>query len=256
MSSQRTTRALTARSVLLSVLLGTDPPRLPVHLLVSTTELFGISENTARTALSRMAASGEVRSDDGWYELAAPRLIERRASQELGRRGDQGPWDGAWRCVVVAADGRRPADERASLRSELAGARLAELREGVWMRPDNLAGIEVSDRDELVVLVARPDDDPHVLVRRLWDLDRWATRASELRARLAPLVGPLEAGDRRLLADGFVLSAEVLRHLRADPLLPRELVNPGWPGDDLRMDYERYDRAFRRVLRSWFDDHR
>ncbi len=256
MSNFRNGRSLTARSVLLSVLLGTDPPRLPVRLLVSTTALFGITENTARTALSRMAAAGEVRADDGWYEIVAPRLIERRASQEVGRRGARGTWDGSWLCVVIAADGSRPADERASLRSDLTGARLAELREGVWLRPDNIPRIELPPRDELVVLRSRPDDDPEKLARRLWDLDAWSLHSQELRRRLGELIGPLEAGDRGVLTDGFVLSAEVLRHLRTDPLLPPALVNREWPGDDLRVDYEQYDRAYRQVLRSWFDLHR
>ena len=47
---------LTARSVLASALLGMDPPELPVSQLVRLTGLFGISENRARVALSRMVA--------------------------------------------------------------------------------------------------------------------------------------------------------------------------------------------------------
>ena len=49
---------LTARSVLASALLGMDPPELPVAQLVRLTGLFGISENRARVALSRMVAGG------------------------------------------------------------------------------------------------------------------------------------------------------------------------------------------------------
>ena len=49
---------LTARSVLASALLGMDPPELPVAQLVRLTGLFGISENGARVALSRMVAAG------------------------------------------------------------------------------------------------------------------------------------------------------------------------------------------------------
>ena len=42
---------LTARSVLLSVLLGSHPPELPVRALVGAAELFGISHGSARVAL-------------------------------------------------------------------------------------------------------------------------------------------------------------------------------------------------------------
>jgi phenylacetic acid degradation operon negative regulatory protein len=248
-------RALTARSVLLSVLLGTEPPRLPVRLLVSTTELFGISEGTTRTALSRMAAAGEVRADDGWYELTAPRLIERQARQARSRRGERRAWSGEWVQLVVAADGARPAADRAALRNDLRTRRLGELREGVWLRPDNLDE-PLPEGPGLEAFRCRPVGDPAQLAARLWELDGWATRARELRDRLTTLLPPLESGDRTVLADGFVLSAAVLRHLQSDPLLPDELIDDDWPGDPLRRDYDRYDAAYRAVLGSWFDEHR
>ena len=68
---------LTARSVILSVLLGTHPPRLPVKILVRTAELFGISEGTTRVALSRLAADGDVVAEDRDYRLTA-RLLDRQ----------------------------------------------------------------------------------------------------------------------------------------------------------------------------------
>jgi phenylacetic acid degradation operon negative regulatory protein len=101
--------------------------------------------------------------------------------------------------------------------------------------------------------IARPDDEhPAELAARLWDLDGWSRAASGLRAEMDELVGQLEAGDTAALAPGFVLSAAVLRHLLADPLLPTELLPPAWPGDPLRAEYDRYDRAFKSVWRDWF----
>lgn len=256
MSTDRTSRPFTARSVILSVLLGTEPPRLPVSLLVSTTALFGITENTTRTALSRMAAAGEVRADDGWYEIASPRLLERQARQVASRRGDTTDWTGEWIQAVVATDEGRPASERAALREAMATHRLAELREGVWLRPDNLDDRQVPGGAPLHWFRCRPDGDPVELASSLWNLDAWAERAETLRVELAELTGPLEADDRTVLAEGFVLSADVLRHLQADPLLPRQLLSTDWPGDALRVNYERYDGAYREVLRTWFDEQR
>lgn len=257
MSQSRNT--LTARSVLLSVLLGTDPPRLPVRLLVRTTELFGIAEGTTRTALSRMAAAGEVEADDGWYGLASDRLLARQARQTASRRARTRAWhDRRWLEAVVVAGGRRAAADRSALRATLADARLAELREGVWLRPDNLGstgGPGLRRFDEVRWFRAVPEGDPAALAARLWDLDGWAARADELRRGMAELVGPLEAGDRRGLAAGFVLSADVLRHLQADPLLPDELLPASWPGAALRQDYDRYDAAYRTVLRDWMGEH-
>ena len=54
-----------------SALLGTEPAELPVAQLVRLTGLFGISENRARVALSRMVSAGEATTDGaGRYRLA------------------------------------------------------------------------------------------------------------------------------------------------------------------------------------------
>jgi DNA-binding transcriptional regulator PaaX len=116
------------------------------------------------------------------------------------------------------------------------------------MRPDNLdLGPELTGHTDLEVFVARTTADPADLTRRLWDLDAWATGARDLRRRLerSPTSGP----DR--LATGFELSAAVLRHLQADPMLPPELLPARWPGADLRQSYDRWDRRYRDVLRAW-----
>ena len=228
--------------MLASTLLGLDPPVLPVHRLVRTAGLFGISEGSARTALSRMAAAGEVVADGGSYRLAG-RLLDRQRRQESGRRPVRRRWRGDWLQAVVVAD-RRSAGDRAELRSALTGARLAEWREGVWIRPDNLGRPELPETvaDHVEWATARPDRPP-----ALWDLDGWASRARRLLDRLDAT--PLDGTDD--LAPGFVLSAAVVRHLAADPLLPVELLAPSWPGDELRRAYDTWDRDWRALLAAW-----
>lgn len=245
-------RPLTARSVVASTLLGMDPPRLSGQLLVRSGELFGIAEGTTRTALSRMVSAGELTTDDGVYELTG-RLLERQARQTASRAAATGRWDGTWRMAVVTAE-RRAAADRADLRAAMATARLAEWREGVWLRPDNLPGIEAPPADAQChwVTGARPQGDDGALAGALWDLPAWAARATDLRERMADVVDDLEGGDTDALAPGFVLSAAVLRHFLADPLLPDALLPEGWPGAALRREYDRFDRAYRQVWRAWF----
>jgi phenylacetic acid degradation operon negative regulatory protein len=246
----RNARSLTARSVIASTLLGTEPPRMPARSLVQVAELFGITEGTARTALSRMVAAGELTADDGSYRLVGPRLLERQARQSASRRAMRHRWHGGWLMAIVVQE-RRDAGARADLRAALESARLAELREGVWLRPDNVDVVWPDVvRDQCTIVHAR-DVDPS-LVDRLWDQAAWAATAGDLRAAIAELVGPLERGDTAALAEGFVVSATVLRHFQADPLLPEELLPPGWPGSALRSEYDRFDAAYRAVLREWF----
>lgn len=241
------TAPLTARSVLASALLGEDPPELPVAHLVHLAGLFGINPNRARVALSRMVASGEATSDGaGRYRLAG-RLLERRDRQVDSLGGRTRPWDGRWALVVVTAAGSS-ADHRATRRRRLTLARLAEQREGVWLRPDNI-DLRPDPRPDpdLATWTGVPDADATRMVSGLWDLERWAARARELRAALEtrPTGGPDD------LAPGFELSAAVLRHLQADPLLPAELLPPTWPGPALRSAYAVWDRSYRDVLRAW-----
>lgn len=255
MSLSRNARPLTARSVLASVLLGTDPPWLPTPLLVRTTALFGISEGATRTALSRLVTADEAVAERGGYRLVG-RLIARQSRQTASRRAETRRWDGTWELATVDGDAARHAADRAALRGALTTLRLAELREGVWGRPDNLA---IDQSPEAMAEAgqwctwwrgATPTHAPDV--GTLWDLRGWAREATALRNEMGVLLDPLEAGAPDGLRSGFVTSATVLRHLQADPLLPEALRPAGWPGDGLRADYDHFDRAYRAVLRAWF----
>ena len=246
---------LTARSVVASTLLGMRPPRLPARILVRSGELFGIAEGTTRVALSRMQQAGELVPVDGAYELAG-HLLDRQARQEQSRAARTRDWDGRWEMAVVER-GKRPAEARDSLRAAARALRLAELREGVWLRPDNLDPDRSSvDRrvlgQQCQTFVAQPVDDPTRLASNLWRLDAWAEEALRLRVEMQRSVEALEAGDLAALAPGFVVAAAVLRHFQADPLLPTELPPDDWPGSSLRADFDRYDAAFRGVWRSWY----
>jgi phenylacetic acid degradation operon negative regulatory protein len=239
-------RPLTARSVLLSVLLGTAPPRLPASRLVRAGGLFGISEGAARTALSRLLAAGEVVVEDGWYGLA-DRLVRRQARQDASRADQRLAWTGAWELAVVYPD-RRPAAERAELRTAMAALLLAEAREGLWVRPANLDAHRQPEARAVVVAQCRAwegrpqEEDPAALAARLWPLDHWAAVARAISARI-------DAGGD--LAERFVVAAAALRHLLADPLLPDELLPEAWPGRDLRHHFDEFYAGYQAELQHY-----
>ncbi|MGO8827167.1 MAG: PaaX family transcriptional regulator C-terminal domain-containing protein [Acidimicrobiales bacterium] len=237
---------LTARSVLASALLGMDPPELPVAQLVRLTALFGISENRARVALSRMVTAGEATSDGaGRYRLAG-HLAARQSRQSASRSGTVAAYDGRWWLAVVTTTGST-AEVRGARRRALAYARMAELREGVWMRPGNVAVVLPDSLDADVELMTARPADARALAGRLWDLPSWSDRARSLLGNLGSLAPDMPEA----LAPGFELSAAVLRHLQADPLLPAELLPDDWPGVGLRASYDEWDARYRSTLRRW-----
>ncbi|WP_077800908.1 PaaX family transcriptional regulator C-terminal domain-containing protein [Streptomyces sp. JHA26] len=225
-------RPLSARSVVLSLLLGTHPPELPVRDLMRLVQRFDVGGSTARAALSRMVSAGDLRRTGTGYRLSE-RLLERQRRQDEAVRPHTRAWDGDWEMVVITATGRGPA-ERAELRTRLAALRLAELREGVWLRPANLSRPLPGDLDAVAErCTARPARPARELAAELWPLDAWAATA---RALLAHVEGSLRPAGR------LAAFAAVVRHLLADPVLPPELLPPRWPGAALRDAYTAYQR--------------
>ncbi|WP_086562636.1 PaaX family transcriptional regulator C-terminal domain-containing protein [Streptomyces africanus] len=225
-------RPLSARSVVLSLLLGAHPPELPVRELVRLTEGFDVGGSTLRAALSRMVAAGDLRRTGTGYRLS-DRLLERQRRQDDAVHPRTRAWDGDWEMVVVTATGRGPA-ERADLRARLTALRLAELREGVWLRPANLARPLPGDLDPVAQhYTARPGRPARELARSLWPLDAWSATARALLAHITEAPRP---------ADRLTAFAAVVRHLLADPVLPPGLLPADWPGAGLRAAYTDYQR--------------
>lgn len=220
---------MTGRSVVLSVLLGAHPAWATVGELLSLTSDFGIRESTVRVALTRMVASGDlVRSQDG-YRLS-DRLLARQRRQDDAINPRRRSWDGIWTTLVITSVGTDPRT-RAALRNALQEKRFAELREGVWMRPDNVSA-ELGDAvSERVRLLRAYDEAPVELAARLWDLSGWASAGREMLTALA---------ESRDVPGRFVIAAAMVRHLLSDPVLPDELLPEDWPGAALRTAYENF----------------
>jgi len=238
-------RPLNARSLVLSVLLGLDPPALPVRSLVELATLFGIAAGTMRTALSRMVAGGELTADGDGYRLVGP-LLERKEAQDIGRRPAPHQWDGSWTVAVVTST-RRTVTERRTFRTHMANLRMGELRPDTWMRPANLPG--PAGEDGLAVLRGPLDgDDPAVLAARLWPLAELAGVSEDLTRRVQAMLPALADRRGEALPPTITLAAEVVRFLRTEPLLPPALTPDPWPPDTLRARYREFDHALGRTL--------
>ncbi|MUL63943.1 PaaX domain-containing protein, C- domain protein [Mycobacterium sp. CBMA 234] len=219
-------KRLTARSVVLSVLLGAHPAWASAAELVRLTSDFDIKEQTLRVALTRMVSGGDlVRSADG-YRLA-DRLLARQRRQDAAINPQLRPWEGDWTTVVITTIGN-DARTRADLRNDLLQNRFGELREGLWLRPANLAAELSADVIANARMLTSRDDDPAGLVALLWNLPDWITTARHLLDEIA------SAAD---IPGRFMAAAAIVRHLLADPVLPADLLPGDWPGAELRQAY-------------------
>jgi phenylacetic acid degradation operon negative regulatory protein len=217
---------LTARSVVLSVLLGAHPAWATAAELIRLTDDFGINENALRVALTRMVAAGDlIRSADG-YRLS-DRLLARQQRQDEALAPRLNAWDGTWTTLVITVVGV-DAKTRAGLRKRLHDSRFAELREGVWLRPANLDVALTEELQGRVRILRSRDGEPAALAGLLWDLPAWSATGHRL---LDDMAGAETVPQR------FVVAAAMVRHLLTDPLLPDELLPRGWPGERLRTAY-------------------
>jgi phenylacetic acid degradation operon negative regulatory protein len=239
---------LNPRSLVLSVLLGSHPPQMPVGRILEFTSLFDLADGTVRTALSRMVAAGDLVNDEGIYRLA-DRLVERQAQQDTGRQVPPTDWDGTWWTVAVLSE-RRTMAERREFRARAIGARLGELRPDLWLRPANIA-IPTDLPETLVTRGPMITGDERRLVEQLWDLDGLRDRADAHDRALEDAAVRLEASDDLPLADAFVTLAAAQQFLRVEPQLPAELV-PDDTGTALRSRYADVVSVFQARLSEFF----
>lgn len=231
---------LTARSVALSTLLGYHPPALPIRALIRVGALFGIAERATRVALTRMVKDGDVTVEEGVYRLS-DRLLRRQAKQDAITSPQTREWSGSWEMAVVTG-AARPLGERVALRKSMVAFRMAELREGVWLRPDNLLQKPSGALADQCVFFTSQYEDPNGLAEQLWDLSEWAAEARRL-------IEVIRDADE--LVDGFMATAEVIRHLLLDPYLPDQLLPPGWPANELRERYAEFNAGYAQRLREY-----
>ncbi|MFN3601440.1 MAG: PaaX family transcriptional regulator C-terminal domain-containing protein [Dietzia sp.] len=223
-------RKLTARSAILSALLGAHPAEASAAGILTLASRMGFRESAVRVALTRLVAAGDLERSGGMYRLST-RLVERQHRQDFALRPEEADWDGRWRLAVVTT-GAEDSTDRAALRKALRAAKFGEMREGVWGRPDNVSDMLRADATErLSLFSAVPDEDSAVLVRRVFALQDWASTAEGL---IRMMHGS------SVMVERFEVAAAIVRHILDDPLLPAEILPASWPGREIREVYESF----------------
>ena len=242
-------RPFNARSLVLSVLLGLDPPGAPGAARSSSWPSCSASPPARCARRCRgWSAAGELAGDGDGYRLVG-RLLERKAAQDIGRRPAPRAWDGTWTVAVVTAP-RRVVAARRAFRTHMANLRMGELRPGHVAAAGEPRPARRRRRAGRRARTARRRGPATTLAGPA------VAAARRSRRRPPTLTGRLDAmlpalADRRAdaLPPTITLAAEVVRFLRAEPLLPPALTPQPWPPDALRDRYREFDRALGRTLR-------
>lgn len=227
---------MTARSAILSALLGTHPARARSQQIVEIGGALGLRESAVRVALTRLVSTGDLVRDDGEYALS-DRLLARQERQDRAIVAPPAQWSGKWR-IAVAPMNDEPIAGAVPLRDAFDFLKFARLRDGVWTRPDNTGDLALDLADRVSMFSAVPDEPPVELAARLFRPDLWAADAQAL---LATFVTTTPVAQR------FELAAAMVGHLLDDPLLPPDLLGASrvdWPGDRLRAVYQGFREEF------------
>lgn len=229
---------LTARSLILNLLLASEERTQSARELIAGCALFAIRENSVRVALVRLAANGLIEATGrGAYRLGpraaalASDVVTWRTAEERVR-----DWAGGWIAVYVGALGR---SDRVVLRSRdraLAMLGLRELDRGLYVRPDNLAGGVAEARVRLhklgldesaAVFIAHDlDAEREARTRRLWDGEALTKTYRSTRLELEQWRSHADSLDAETAArEAYLLGNEAIRLLVFDPLLPEPLVD-------------------------------
>lgn len=229
--------ALSATTLLVTVL-GLFPRRsLTAKRLVRIGAVFGHSERSVRVGLARLTQDGRVAlRGRGVYAVGAESrhiLHELRAWSGIERRVVA--WDGAW-LAVHAANVQRI--DRTRLRRHETALRLrgfAPLDGSLWFRPGNLSGgladlkqaLLKLGLDEQAIILHVHDLDPCLRNRvpALWDVRKLTAQycaSREMIRRSTERVRKLAL--EAALVETLQVGRYVVRQILLDPLLPADML--------------------------------
>lgn len=210
--------------------------------LVALLAEFGMTEQNARAALSRLRRRGLLHpTRDGrrtHYRLtasAADVLAEGTERIFTFGRAPQ-PWDGRWTCVAFSIpESERPA--RTALRARLRFLGFAPLYDAAWFTPGDRADAAANVLQELQINAATIITGPvHAFgagsPARAWDLTSVQADYDDFLTRFNPVAR--EVRDHTIRGhDALVVRTELIDTWRCfpnvDPGLPTTLHPPAWP---------------------------
>jgi phenylacetic acid degradation operon negative regulatory protein len=218
-----------------------------IGCLIKVFSNFGLSEQSVRSAVSRMCRAGLLKvrrqGPKSYYSLteAGSNMVSKGAKRIFERKASK--WDGKWSIVVyfIPEEKRQARDH---LRPELSWIGCGPLSEATWISPNSLLKEveEVADRlnikEYVQVFQATHNglSDAKKLVSRCWDLNtihqKYAEFIAKYKPKLEDHIKKLKNGKVIEPSDCFVERFNLVHEYRKlpyfDPDLPDELLPRNW----------------------------
>ena len=233
---------------------------------------FGLSEQSIRSAVSRMCRAGllKVRHDGArsYYSLTE----EGMGLLEEGERRIFEPkvsgWNGYW-SVVVYFIPEEKREARDTLRQELTWMGYGPLSTATWISPHDLSkevealAKKLKIKEYVQVFQAKHlgFSNPKAIISRCWDLDRihkrYANFITEHRAKLDEHRERISNGENidpsEFFTERFKLIHEYRRLPYFDPDLPEELLPKNWLRSQASAMFYEYHDLLAEKANKYFD---
>jgi len=240
--------------------------------LIKLLSNFGLSEQSIRSAVSRMCRAGILKvrrsKSRSYYSLTEEGLAlmykgERRIFERKDAR-----WDGLWYIVVYyIPEENREARDR--LRQELALIGFGPLSTATWISPHDLTDevIELAEKLKIKQYIQvfqtrnQKINNPKSIVSRCWDLGkiqkRYARFIDEHQQRLEEYQERINNGEKIEPAEYFVERFRLIDDYRRlpylDPDLPEELLPPSWPRSRATELFDQFHALLTEQANRYFD---
>ncbi|MEE8419429.1 MAG: PaaX family transcriptional regulator C-terminal domain-containing protein [Dehalococcoidales bacterium] len=240
--------------------------------LIKLLRNFDISEQSVRSAVSRMCGAGllKVRHNGAksYYSLTDEGMVLLEEGERRIFERKSGSWNGYWSVIVYFIPEERR-EARDKLRQELTWMGYGPLSTATWISPHDLSkeveGLVRKLKIKECVQIFRAKhlgfSNPKTIISRCWDLDRIHKRYTsfitehhtKLEERLELLKSDHGIDPSDFFTERFKLIHEYRRLPYFDPDLPEELLPKNWLRSEASTMFYEYHDMLAEKANNYFD---
>jgi phenylacetic acid degradation operon negative regulatory protein len=226
------------KQLILGLMLAGKGRQVKAAHMVLACSLFGVSENSARVAMARLVAEGQLKSAGrGIYTLGKQAVFTGQDIQSWSDRLTATcDWNGHFYAAFTAHLGRSNRKHLQLREKALLLMGFRELEQGLFVRPANLSmGIEgVHNRllaqgveKELITFELIPKNPVQAkALQKLWDLKKLERHYLSHTKKLNDwMQGYGRMKLEKAARDAYLVGSQAIYEVRRDPLLPAEWID-------------------------------